>query len=520
MAEIESNILAGLRGTIGTWHRRRLTKTARVVVANTYFLSKLWHVAPFYDFSAKFFDEIDRLLKLLVWDGKARVSLPWVCRPKLQGGLGLIHARSQCVALRAKWIARWQETGPQAPRWKPLITASVQNDYGLDTKEAAVSLLKCPKGKQTKANTTGDLSTPATRALGAAREIEVREGSRAVIFADKIPLENFTVKQARTFLMEKAVAKTAETHRTKGQKPKDRTRWAPIFENMATQQVAVNRNGAHMDDGPEPEPYPEEFWESVFKRIHSRYRHPKEVEFLWLFAHKAIWTNAIKGKFTTSAYHPTQECRRCRIHAPDAPAHIETRLHAFYFCPQVKQAWDDLHSWITTLSPSTKLSKDPMETILGWPKTKHVTPLLIHLHSVVAHSIYRTFCKLGDQETIQKDELLWMMVLSIQRRAKTELVRAKLKDMEAMRNPRNTGNRCAPGPDDQFDLFKAVWHTPPHIKVTKEAVTFGAMWPRPPGHEPAAPEPTLEPMPDPMPDPMLELMPEPTLDPVPAPEST
>ncbi|KAF9202213.1 hypothetical protein BGZ59_002276, partial [Podila verticillata] len=64
MTEIETDILAGLRRTIGTWHRRRLTKTAR-------------YVAPFYDFSVKFFDELDRLLKLLIWDGKARVSLPW-----------------------------------------------------------------------------------------------------------------------------------------------------------------------------------------------------------------------------------------------------------------------------------------------------------------------------------------------------------------------------------------------------------------------------------------------------------
>lgn len=493
MAEIETDTLAGLRRTIGTWHRRRLTKTARVVVANTYFLSKLWYVAPFYDFSVKFFDEIDRLLKLLIWDGKARVSLPWVCRPKLQGGLGLIHPRSQCVALRAKWIARWQEPGRRAPRWKPLFTASAQNDYGLRIKQAAEALLTCPMGKQTRANTTGDLSTPVTRAVGAAREIEVREGQNAVIFADKIPFANFTVKQARTFLMEKVVAKTAQTHKTKGQKPKDRTRWAPIFENMATQKVAVTLNGAHKDDGPEPEPFPDDFWTSAFKRIHSRYRHPKEVEFLWSFAHKAIWTNAIKGKFTTSAHHPTLECRRCRIQAPDAPAHIETRLHAFYFCPQVKQAWDDLRSWIRTLSPSTMLGSDPVDTILGWPNTKHVTPLLIHLHSVVAHSIYRTFCKLGDQEPIQKDELLWMTVLSFQRRAKTELVRAKIKDTEAMRNPRNTGNRCAPGPDDQFDLFKAVWHTPPHIEVTKEAVTFGAMWPRPPGHEAAALEPAPAP---------------------------
>ncbi|KAF8925814.1 hypothetical protein BGZ52_006445, partial [Haplosporangium bisporale] len=75
--EIETDILAGLRRNIGTWHRSRLSKIGRVVVANTYFLSKLWYAAPLYDFSTKFFDEIDRLLKILIWDGKARVSVSW-----------------------------------------------------------------------------------------------------------------------------------------------------------------------------------------------------------------------------------------------------------------------------------------------------------------------------------------------------------------------------------------------------------------------------------------------------------
>ncbi|KAG0016317.1 hypothetical protein BGZ81_011301 [Podila clonocystis] len=150
---------------------------------------------------------------------------------------------------------------------------------------------------------------------------------------------------------------------------------------------------------------------------------------------------------------------------------------------------EHLHSWITTLSPSTQLSKDPVESILGWPRTKTMPPVLIHLHSVVVHSIYRIFCKIGDKEIMKEDELLWMIVLSFQRRAKTELVRANTKDIEAARNPRNTGNQSAPGPEDQFDHFKEVWHTPPHIVVTKEAVTFGDMWPRPRGHEMASPEP-------------------------------
>lgn len=66
MAAIEEEILAGLRLTIGTWHRCQLTKAACVVVANAYFLTKLWQVTPFYGFSSKFFENIDRLIKLLI----------------------------------------------------------------------------------------------------------------------------------------------------------------------------------------------------------------------------------------------------------------------------------------------------------------------------------------------------------------------------------------------------------------------------------------------------------------------
>lgn len=62
-----------------------------------------------------------------------------------------------------------------------------------------MALLTCPTGKQTKAKTIGILSTPVTRAVGAAHQIQVRNGQNAVIFADKIPLANCTVKQARTF---------------------------------------------------------------------------------------------------------------------------------------------------------------------------------------------------------------------------------------------------------------------------------------------------------------------------------
>ncbi|KAG0012991.1 hypothetical protein BGZ81_001284 [Podila clonocystis] len=124
------------------------------------------------------------------------------------------------------------------------------------------------------------------------------------------------------------------------------------------------------------------------------------------------------------------------------------RIHAFYFFLTVRKAWDDLCDWIAILQLGLTLDKDPIATVLGWPETKNLAPVTVRLHSVVVHSTYQTYCKIGDQDPIQKDELHWMIVLSFQRQAKTELTRARLKDNANKHIPLNSGNRCAPGPDE------------------------------------------------------------------------
>lgn len=80
--------------------------------------------------------------------------------------------------------------------------------------------------------------------------------------------------------------------------------------------------------------------------------------------------------------------------------------------------------WIDTLCPDLELHKDLVAIILRWPETKDLPPVVIHLHSVIVHSIYRTFCKIGNKETIWNDYLLWIILLSFQQRAKTELIHA------------------------------------------------------------------------------------------------
>jgi len=66
MEPIEAGLLGDLEKTVDAWNTRRLSFSGRVAVANTCFLSKLWHVAAFYDFSKSFFRNVDCLTRKLL----------------------------------------------------------------------------------------------------------------------------------------------------------------------------------------------------------------------------------------------------------------------------------------------------------------------------------------------------------------------------------------------------------------------------------------------------------------------
>ncbi|KAG0012942.1 hypothetical protein BGZ82_002346 [Podila clonocystis] len=103
-------------------------------------------------------------------------------------------------------------------------------------------------------------------------------------------------------------------------------------------------------------------------------------------------------------------------------------------------------AWAESLQPSIELDKDPVVTVLGWPETKNPFPVAIHFHSLVAHSIYQTYGKIGDKRPIKNDEFRWKIVLSFQRRAKTEMKHTRPKDEAAKQRFWKAGNQRAPSP--------------------------------------------------------------------------
>ncbi|CAO3571886.1 unnamed protein product [Mortierella alpina] len=181
------------------------------------------------------------------------------------------------------------------------------------------------------------------------------------------------------------------------------------------------------------------------------------------------------------------DCRRCLHDAPDAPPAFESHNHAFYSCPSVLALWNQTIEWIRQMLPQLQLSIDPNQLLLAWPATKQLPPLAIHLHSVVTHSIYRTYCKLGDGEKLFPNQLMWMAISGLQTRARTELERAKTREREQEEQEILAAKQDRPfNWIDHIGEFVSTWHCPPHIVATEDAVSFGDMW-RIPDPDPAAP---------------------------------
>ncbi|KAG0220922.1 hypothetical protein BGW41_007425, partial [Actinomortierella wolfii] len=220
MKQIENEMISALQHTVRGFRLRHLSLQGRIHAANAYVFSKIWYVAPFYQFSASFFQRIDTLTTELLWDNrKAAISKDWLRQPKSAGGFGLLDVRHQCAALKAKWIARWNVAKPQ---WRDLFSAVTQSTYGLSSISEAIALLSLPTVRQTRNPHTrrGNSLTAVPHALWAFAQLDPVDKpptlppstppESSTAFADDIPLSRFSVGDARRYLDDKLFLKRQE----------------------------------------------------------------------------------------------------------------------------------------------------------------------------------------------------------------------------------------------------------------------------------------------------------------------
>ncbi|KAF9357133.1 hypothetical protein BGX26_004204, partial [Mortierella sp. AD094] len=409
----------------------------------------------------------------------------------VQGRMRLANPKTQIQAVKAKWLARWQTSKPRwkgmitklarkhydldsqleavkflkAP--KQDIVAKANEDYEgpqiLNSMvEAYLSLDPVIVPRRTIDHVTIPrasipmAATPAIPTLSAATLACGLPGSD-ILFRDRIQMSMFTVKRARDLLDKKEFEKQVAKKQSK-----QIYKQAPTYKNLRLRQrVSEDHTDPARIDLSEKE------WDTVFKRMHSKQRRANEKNFLYELAHHCINTNAIKRHYNYEVKKTKGECRRCtplaltleleaeildemdeeeeeeeRRNSPppatpdtDVPEAtepvfaMESRPHAFHECSKVAEAWIRVRAWAKELYPDIVLPENYAQSVTCWPSVKKLPPIMIHLHSVITNSIWRTYCQLGDGEQLKMDGLRWMTVQALFKRAKIELERAKYRDM-------------------------------------------------------------------------------------------
>ncbi|KAF9085146.1 hypothetical protein BGX27_003546 [Mortierella sp. AM989] len=292
----------------------------------------------------------------------------------------------------------------------------------------------------------------------------VQRPGRDVLLSDKTPVVLFTVKRARVFLDKKTYDAHAVQPNTK-----QIYKQAPVYKNMRLRQRV---SPDHED--PRRITLPDSEWNVIFKHLHAKQRRTNEKDFLYELVHHCINTNAIKSKY--AGKNLPSACRRC------TPAVVESRTHAFHECTTVAEAWVRIRAWSKFFSRHSTYQST--KSVSCWPSVASLPSIMIHLHSVITNSIWRTYCQLGDEEILEEGGLRWMMV-------KIELRRAKYRDMllEDGRSKRiligsarvdsEGRNEVSDDSEPVIENVLAViaeWHHPPHIIMTREGVEFSDMW--------------------------------------------
>ncbi|WP_293933756.1 reverse transcriptase family protein [Iodobacter sp.] len=476
MAEIERKIIDKLEDTIAGWRTRQLKFEGRVTVLNTYFLSKLWYVAPFYTFSKSFFKTLDKLTRHVLWPTtSSRVSLHWYRQPRELGGYGLLNPSTQILALKAKWMARRQG---ETQRWISLLDLIVAEAL---PRTAPANLLEIPTVRGVMQLHVAKPPPPLniTASLEAYRQLDIqivpppenRIGFRTTICNGERAAAMFEVKVARRYLDKIDLA-----NRIRNFSPAhNKQDWPPIPERMPVRSCEVDFTG------PAPHPtnmmmpaVPDMQWKVAWKRFWSSARRPNERHFLYQLFHRTTWTNGFKSNLIRLPTQVLPWCRWCVDLTPSQEIY-ENRVHAFHDCPRVLAEWIRLRTWVELLCDTGPLPSSIHQDWLCWPAVAEMPPLAIHLHSTVAQTIWQCYCALGDGDK-QADIYLNGAILSaIKTRMRVEHARAIFRDQKVdIGNGRGLLDQ-EPTKTHQ-EQFALEWHRPPHFIVSEGKISFGVMW--------------------------------------------
>ena len=198
-------------------------------------------------------------------------------------------------------------------------------------------------------------------------------------------------------------------------------------------------------------------------------------------------------------------CKHCK------PFQFASKSHAFWLCPTVKEAWDQLLEWAILLFPKLAAhlrNSRPEQVQLCWPQIRgNLPPLLIHLHSLTSNAIWRNHCRIGDlarnkADLSEETQLVNLVQVALKFRANVEFQRARYKEAVRLEKITSGQGQCLDNTSkySHKEAMTAVWDHPPHITVGDNGIVFGKSMKMGPPTDDLGANSNGDPAPEPDPD--------------------
>jgi Reverse transcriptase (RNA-dependent DNA polymerase)/zinc-binding in reverse transcriptase len=382
-------ILSLVTQRLESWKDRALSISGRILLLNTFALSRLWYAAHVVPFDRTTTKQLESRIRTFLWNGgKARVSLVRINHPRRVGGLGLLPIELQSQSLLAKWFKRVLD--PEGPPWcalarelllqqfakvnlppHALLTHSFRPANLRRLSEIWRSRLAAwTRLGGTLTSETSELPVSGLLALPLERALLLRESGEFLrptwswkrygvscvndLFSWSEDRSAYWIDESRSPLHRRiAVGIRSRTYTCipgfssiyAAEERIPDWSWAKIMCELATiahiKIIEYTPKAARMAQQADLPQHLSKLTSdvsagSLWRRVFDPKILPKLQSFLWLLHSKAIRC----GKQLADWYGSPRPCPHCN----DEPDTLE---HAFYFCPPVRAFWTQVESSLT-----------------------------------------------------------------------------------------------------------------------------------------------------------------------------
>jgi exonuclease III len=319
-----NQLIETLTKTVSLWQKRKISLIGKVLVVNSRLLSKMWYLSYFVSFPTFFFKRLEQLISCFLWDGKrTQIALSTFYTSKIQGGMGLINAKLQVVAIKGWWVKAMQTR--HNIDWLQLAFYNFINLYSPDNWSLDIIMTKTNALMLRRNGLWKDIYEAFLLLNGTSNQdiitFDEEHPFSQVHLLENLKLAEYSISKGRKYLSKKKYLSIQPKH------------WDSMDPPLNLQWDIIWRT-----------------WPTILKTLP-----PTQACLYW----RVLLGNLMTGH-RLKYIHPSANpyCCHCNLA-------LETPSHLFWFCNSSSDFWKYIHSLISHFFPLLPSFQITLQSILS-----------------------------------------------------------------------------------------------------------------------------------------------------------